>query len=73
MSWSAQSCRGGRRNWICRRLRAWLREIGLDSVDVILKSDNEPALTSMIVECDEGEENWSKDDHREQHIGKLEQ
>ena len=39
--------------WICRRLMAWLREIGLESVDIIVKSDNEPALTSgsrMIVE-----------------------
>ena len=34
--------------WICRRLMAWLREIGLESVDVIVKSDNEPALTSLI-------------------------
>ena len=39
--------------WICRRQVAWLREIGLESVDIIVKSDNEPALTSgsrMIVE-----------------------
>ena len=34
--------------WICRRLMAWLREIGLESVDIIVKSDNEPALTSLI-------------------------
>ena len=34
--------------WICRRLIAWLREIGLESVDIIVKSDNEPALTSLI-------------------------
>ena len=27
---------------------AWLREIGLESVDIIVKSDNEPALTSLI-------------------------
>ena len=26
----------------------WLREIGLESVDIIVKSDNEPALTSLI-------------------------
>ena len=31
-----------------RRLMAWLREIGLESVDIIVKSDNEPALTSLI-------------------------
>ena len=30
--------------WICRRLIAWLREIGLEFLDVIVKSDNEPAL-----------------------------
>ena len=34
--------------WICRRLMAWLREIGLESVDIIVKSDNEPTLTSLI-------------------------
>ena len=27
---------------------AWLREIGLEFVDIIVKSDNEPALTSLI-------------------------
>ena len=27
---------------------AWLREIGLESVDIIVKSVNEPALTSLI-------------------------
>ena len=30
----------------------WLREIGLEFVDIIVKSDNEPALTSLI-------ESWS--------------
>ena len=34
--------------WICRRLMAWLRELRLESVDIIVKSDNEPALTSLI-------------------------
>ena len=35
--------------WICRRLMAWLREIGLEFVDIIVKSvDIEPALTSLI-------------------------
>ena len=34
--------------WIWRRLMAWLREIGLVSVDIIVKSDNEPALTSLV-------------------------
>ena len=36
--------------WICRRLMAWLREIGLEFVDIIVKSDNTPA--SLI-------ESWS--------------
>ena len=35
-------------DWTCRRLMAWLREIGLGVVDIIVKSDNEPALTSLI-------------------------
>ena len=34
--------------WVCRRLMAWLQEIGLESVDIIVNSDNEPALTSLI-------------------------
>ena len=35
-------------DWTCRRLMAWRREIGLEFVDIIVKSDNEPALTSLI-------------------------
>ena len=31
-----------------RRLMAWLRDIGLEFVDFIVKSDNEPALTSLM-------------------------
>ena len=27
---------------------AWLREIGLESVDIIVESNNEPELTSLI-------------------------
>ena len=34
--------------WICRRLMACLREIVLKFVDIIVKSDNEPAVTSLI-------------------------
>ena len=34
--------------WTCRRLRTWLREIGLEIVDTVVKSDSEPALTSLI-------------------------
>ena len=37
--------------WICRRLMAWFREIGLEFVDIVM-SDNEPALASFI-------ESWS--------------
>ena len=47
--------------WICRRLMAWLREIGLELVDIIVKSDNEPGFVKLHrvfehTECDEG---WS--------------
>ena len=38
--------------WICRRWLAWLRGIGFEFVDIIVKSDNEAALTSLI-------ETWS--------------
>ena len=34
--------------WIWRRLMAWLREVGLESVNIIVKSDNEPVLTSLV-------------------------
>ena len=39
---------------------AWLREIRLESVDIIVKSDNEPALTSFdcVMEHDEGISSW---------------
>ena len=32
-------------------LMAWHREIGLEFVHIIVKSDNEPALTSLIESC----------------------
>ena len=35
-------------DWRCRRQMARLREIGLEFLDIIVKSDNEPALTSLI-------------------------
>ena len=35
-------------DWICQRLVAWLREIGLESVDINKKSGNEPVRTSLI-------------------------
>ena len=34
-------------HWICRRLMAWFGEIRLEFVDILMKSDNEPALTSL--------------------------
>ena len=37
---------------VYRRLMAWLREIGLEFVDIIVKLDNELVLTSLI-------ESWS--------------
>ena len=47
---------------------AWLREIGLESVDIIVKSDNEPGVDKFdcVMEHDEGNDEWIKDDHREQ-------
>ena len=32
-------------DWTCRRLMTWLREIGLEFVDIIVKADNEPVLS----------------------------
>ena len=43
--------------WMCRRPMAWLREIGLEFVDIIVKSDNE----------------WIEDDHQEQSSGLFEE
>ena len=40
--------RKGIDGWIPRQLMAWLREIGLEFHEVILKSDNEPALVALI-------------------------
>ena len=34
--------------WTAKRLTAWLREIGLEHSDIIIKSDNEPALVSVV-------------------------
>ena len=39
--------------WVCPKLMAWLRELGLEFVDIIVKADSEPALKSgpkMITE-----------------------
>ena len=35
-------------DWMCRRLMGWLREIGLEIVHIVVKSDNEPELMSSI-------------------------
>ena len=47
---------------------ALLREIGLESVDNIVKSDKEPALTSLIASWStmRAMTMWIEDDHREQ-------
>ena len=34
--------------WTPKRLMAWIRELGLEFGDVIVKSDNEPALVSLV-------------------------
>ena len=54
--------------WICRRLLAWLREIGFEFVDIVVKSDNEAALTSLIETWSmmEGNARWIEDHRREQ-------
>ena len=39
--------------WIIRRVMSWLKEIGCEYGDLIIKSDNEPALTKMV-------EEWAK-------------
>ena len=39
--------------WICRKLMAWLREIGLKFVGLIVKSDTETALKSLMEIKDE--------------------
>ena len=45
----------------CRRLMPWIREVGLEFVDIIVKSDSEPALTSQ---GDHPEQSCSKfDEH----------
>ena len=36
--------------WICRRLMAFLKELGLQNGDVILKSDQEPSIKAVIKE-----------------------
>ena len=54
--------------WICRRLMAWLREIGLESVDIIGEVRQRTGVDKFdcVMEHDEGNDEWIKDDHREQ-------
>ena len=40
--------RKGVDNWVPKRLGAWMREIGLEYQEVVVKSDNEPALVALI-------------------------
>ena len=45
---STVALRKWKSEWVCRRPVKWLREIGLDFIGVIARSDNEPALTSLV-------------------------
>ena len=45
--------RKGVEGWIPKRLMAWLREIGLEYHEIIVKTDNEPALVALV-------EAWSR-------------
>ena len=51
-----------------------LREIGLEFVDTTMKSDNEPALTSLIdvMEHTESDVGWIDDNQRERSSGLFE-
>ena len=53
--------------WVCRRLTARLGEIGLEFVDITVKSGNEPALTGLIESWStlRALKKWIEDDHRE--------
>ena len=57
--------------WICRRLMAWLREIGLESVDIIVESNNDTGLTRFdrVVEHDESDDKRIEDECREKTVG----
>ena len=34
--------------WVAKRMMAWMKELGYEFCDVIVKSDNEPALVSLV-------------------------
>ena len=40
--------RKGVDGWAPKRIGAWMKEIGLEFQEVIVKSDNEPALVALI-------------------------
>ena len=58
-----------------KRLMAWHREIGLEFVDIIVKADNEPALTSLVDSWStlRANDEWIEDDRVEQSGGQLEE
>ena len=63
-------------DWISKRLLAWLRKIGLEFVEIIVKSDNEPVLTSSGRLMDSNVRAMkvgSTDDCREWSSGQLEE
>ena len=60
--------------WICSRLMARLREIGLEFVDIVVKPDTKPALTSLrVMEQLASVEGRFTDDCREQSSGQLQE
>ena len=36
--------------WMAKRLLAWMRELGCEQSDVIVKSDNEPSIVAVVNE-----------------------
>ena len=60
---------------ICRRLMAWLREIGLEFVDIIVKIRQRTGSDKLdqVMEHAESDEERIEDDHREQSSGQFKQ
>ena len=40
--------RKGVDGWVPKRIGAWMKELGLEHQDVVVKSDNEPALVALV-------------------------
>ena len=62
--------------WNCRRLVAWLREIALDGVRGHHREVRQRTGVDKfdcVMEHDEGNEEWIKDDHREQSSWQFEE